>query len=146
MVMHPLYISVRLTDNKNTNKQRLDLIYCLIKTDTELQLGSNKSERWTAQSKKKPQKNLTLKTGVWRHTFRQSIDNYMLQLDLPSLKTTMTTVLLKEIIIIITRTISSANFVLYPRTDVIYKKIKIALIDCNKVFPLPFYTTQENGR
>lgn len=28
-----LYISVGLTDNKNTNKQRLDLIYCLIKTD-----------------------------------------------------------------------------------------------------------------
>lgn len=39
----PLYISVRLTDNKNTNKQRLDLIYCLVKTDTELQLGFNKS-------------------------------------------------------------------------------------------------------
>lgn len=30
------YISVGLTDNKNTNKQRLDLIYCLIKTDGEL--------------------------------------------------------------------------------------------------------------
>lgn len=43
MVVHPLYISVRLTDNKNTNKKRLDLIYCLIKTDTELQLVFNKS-------------------------------------------------------------------------------------------------------
>lgn len=43
MVVLPLYISVRLTDNKNTNTQRLDLIYCLIKTDTELQLGFNKS-------------------------------------------------------------------------------------------------------
>lgn len=60
MVVLPLYISVRLTDNKNTNKQRLDLIYCLIKTDTELQFGFNKSVGEQNSAVRK----LTLKTGV----------------------------------------------------------------------------------
>lgn len=66
MVVLPLYISVRLTDNKNTNKQRLDLIYCLIKTDTELQLGFNKSVGEQNSAVRK----LTLKTGAWKSTFR----------------------------------------------------------------------------
>lgn len=66
MVVLPLYISVRQTDNKNTNKQRLDLIYCLIKTDTELQFGFNKSVGEQNSAVRK----LTLKTGVWKYTFR----------------------------------------------------------------------------
>lgn len=66
MVVLPLYISVRQTDNKNTNKQRLDLIYCLIKTDTELQFGFNKSVGEQNSAVRK----LALKTGVWKYTFR----------------------------------------------------------------------------